>query len=113
MRMGFVTKLIAAPGLGLFLILAPAVAQGEEMLSVPTSRKLQRVQELLDGQQAGPAIESLQVLASEVADLPYEYAYLMQYLAHAQILQEQTGPALRTLARALERRGSTTSRTRV
>jgi len=103
MRMRFIAPLIAALGLGLFLILAPTVAEGEETLSVATYRKLQQVREMLDGQQAGPAIESLQLLAAEVADRPYEYAYVMQYLAHAQMLQEQTGPALRTLATALER----------
>ena len=103
MRMRFIAPLIAALGLGLFLILAPTVAEGDETLSVATYRKLQQVREMLDGQQAGPAIESLQLLAAEVADRPYEYAYVMQYLAHAQMLQEQTGPALRTLATALER----------
>lgn len=102
--MGPVKSSIAALGSGLLLLVfAIGLAQGEETLSVPTYRKLQRAQEMLDGQQAGTAIEALRGLAAEVAERPYEYAYVMQYLAHAQTLLEQPEAALRTLATALER----------
>jgi tetratricopeptide (TPR) repeat protein len=104
MPMGPVKSSIAALGSGLLLLVfAIGLAQGEETLSVPTYRKLQRAQEMLDGQQAGTAIEALRGLAAEVAERPYEYAYVMQYLAHAQTLLEQPEAALRTLATALER----------
>jgi tetratricopeptide (TPR) repeat protein len=101
--MGAVTLSIAALGFALLLVLTPVSARADETLSVPTYRQLQRVQEMLDQRQAGPAIQSLEALAAEVADLPYEYAYVMQYLAHAQMLQERTAAALRTLATALAR----------
>ncbi len=94
---------IAALVSGLLVVVACSGARAEETLSVPTYRKLQRAQEMLDGHQAGPAIESLQGLAFEVAERPYEYAYVMQYLAHAQMLQDQPGAALQTVTTALAR----------
>lgn len=94
---------IAALASGVLAVVACSATRADETLSVPTYRKLQRAQEMLDGRQAGPAIQSLQGLAVEVAERPYEYAYVMQYLAHAQMLQEQPGAALRTLTTALAR----------
>jgi len=79
---------------------APAVT---ETLSGATYQRLQQTQKLLEAGKSREAIAALEQLATASTDRPYDYAMVMQYLAHAQIVNEQPQAALRTVTTALQR----------
>jgi tetratricopeptide (TPR) repeat protein len=83
------------------MLIQPALAA--DTLSAKTYRGLQQAQELLDARQPDKAAVVLRNLASTVEGQAYDYAMVMQYLAHSQMLADQPAAALATVTTALSR----------
>jgi len=93
-------SLVASAALALAAILSqPALAT--DTLSAKTYLGLQQAQELLDANQPDKAVAVLKKLAATVEGQAYDYAMVMQYLAHSQVLADQPAAALGTVTAAL------------
>lgn len=88
---------------GMLCLAAGAALAATETLSAATYQRLQQTQKLIEAGKSREAIVTLEQLAASSADRPYDYAMVMQYLAHAQIVNEQPQAALRTVTAALQR----------
>ena len=94
--------LAASAALALAAILSQQ-SLAADTLSAKAYRGLQQAQELLDAQQPDKAVAVLKNLAATVEGQAYDYAMVMQYLAHSQMLADQPAAALGTVTTALGR----------